>query len=354
MLNGIIIVNKEPGFTSNDVVAKMRGICRQKKVGHTGTLDPDATGVLPVCLGTGTKLCDMLTDKEKEYVTELLLGVTTDTQDVSGTVLSERPVNVTEEQVREAVMSFLGAYDQVPPMYSALKVNGKKLYELAREGKEIERKARRVEILELEILEIKLPVVKMRVGCTKGTYIRTLCFDIGKKLGCGGTMKSLVRTKVGRFTLEQAHTLSEIEQIRDGSLELDADRTTGWGVQVNSVVTGLDTQENAVGTGLESVVIPTEAVFVDLQRICVKPEADKLLVNGNTIPADMLLVNGETMPLDALSLNRDVTSLEKIISIGVSVSDGERVRACTSDGKFLGVYEYVEASGNFRPVKMFL
>ncbi|MBO4515470.1 MAG: tRNA pseudouridine(55) synthase TruB [Lachnospiraceae bacterium] len=300
MLNGIIIVNKEPGFTSNDVVAKMRGICRQKKVGHTGTLDPDATGVLPVCLGTGTKLCDMLTDKEKEYVTELLLGVTTDTQDVSGTVLSERPVDVTEEQVREVIMSFLGAYDQIPPMYSALKVNGKKLYELAREGKEIERKARRVEILELEILEMKLPVVKMRVGCTKGTYIRTLCHDVGEKLGCGGTMKSLVRTKVGRFTLEQAHSLAEIERIRDGSL------------------------------GLESVLIPTEAAFLDLRRVCVKPEADKLLLNGNAVPVDKLMVSG------------------------VSFSDGERIRVCTSDGRFLGLYEFAKAGGSLRSVKMFL
>lgn len=300
MLNGIIIVNKEPGFTSNDVVAKMRGICRQKKVGHTGTLDPDATGVLPVCLGTGTKLCDMLTDKEKEYVTELLLGVTTDTQDVSGTVLSERPVDVTEEQVREVIMSFLGAYDQIPPMYSALKVNGKKLYELAREGKEIERKARRVEILELEILEMKLPVVKMRVGCTKGTYIRTLCHDVGEKLGCGGTMKSLVRTKVGRFTLEQAHSLAEIERIRDGSL------------------------------GLEIVLIPTEAAFLDLRRVCVKPEADKLLLNGNAVPVDKLMVSG------------------------VSFSDGERIRVCTSDGRFLGLYEFAKAGGSLRSVKMFL
>ena len=349
MLNGIIIVNKEPGFTSNDVVAKMRGICRQKKVGHTGTLDPDATGVLPVCLGTGTKLCDMLTDKEKEYVTELLLGVTTDTQDISGTVLSEQPVDVTEDQVREAIMSFLGAYDQIPPMYSALKVNGKKLYELAREGKEIERKARRVEILELEILEMKLPVVKMRVGCTKGTYIRTLCFDIGVKLGCGGTMKSLVRTKVGRFTLEQAHTLAEIEQIRDGGLELDVDRTAG-----RDIVTGLDAQKNAVATGLERVVIPTEAAFSDLRRICVKPEADKLLLNGNTIPADKLLENGEAMPFDALSLNGNIMSTGKNLMTVASVSDGERVRISTSDGRFLGVYEFIKAGGSFRPVKMFL
>ena len=171
MLNGIINIYKEKGFTSHDVVAKMRGICRQKKIGHTGTLDPDATGVLPVCLGCGTKLCDMLTDKDKEYVTELLLGVTTDTQDVTGQVLTQNAVEVSEEQVKEAIMSFLGDYMQVPPMYSALKVNGKKLYELARAGKEVERQARPVKILDLEILEMNLPVVKIRVACSKGTYI---------------------------------------------------------------------------------------------------------------------------------------------------------------------------------------
>ena len=180
MINGIINVHKEEGFTSHDVVAKLRGICGQKKIGHTGTLDPMATGVLPVCLGSGTKVCDMLTDKDKEYVAELLLGCTTDTQDVTGEVLSQCEVNVSEEAVREAVMSFVGDYQQVPPMYSALKVNGKKLYELAREGKEVERKARPVRILEIEILDMPLPVVKMRVACSKGTYIRTLCADIGE------------------------------------------------------------------------------------------------------------------------------------------------------------------------------
>ena len=215
MLNGIINIHKEAGFTSHDVVAKMRGICRQKKIGHTGTLDPQATGVLPVCLGSATKLCDMLTDKDKEYVAELLLGQVTDTQDTTGQVLKEQPVTVTEEQVRSAVLSFVGDYDQVPPMYSALKVNGKKLYELAREGKEVERAARRVHIAEIEILDVALPVVKMRVACSKGTYIRTLCADIGEKLGCGGTMQSLVRTRVGNFALDESVTLEQLEKLRD-------------------------------------------------------------------------------------------------------------------------------------------
>ena len=169
MMNGIINVYKETGYTSHDVVAKMRGICKQKKIGHTGTLDPEATGVLPVCLGTGTKLCDMLTDKEKEYVTELLLGVETDTQDMTGTVLRESKVDVTAEQVEKVIKGFIGTYDQIPPMYSALKVNGKKLYELARNGIEVERKARQVTIREIEISEIRLPLVRMRVVCSKGT-----------------------------------------------------------------------------------------------------------------------------------------------------------------------------------------
>ena len=211
MLNGIINVYKEAGFTSHDVVAKMRGICGQKKIGHTGTLDPAATGVLPVCLGSGTRLCDMLTEKDKEYVAVLLLGMTTDTQDTTGTVLSRKEVNASEEEVAEAVTSFVGDYDQVPPMYSALKVNGKKLYELARAGKEVEREARRVRIEEIEILHMELPRVTMRVVCSKGTYIRTLCADIGNKLCCGGTMESLQRTRVGIFKLEEALTLSRKE-----------------------------------------------------------------------------------------------------------------------------------------------
>ncbi len=182
MIHGIINVYKEKGFTSHDVVAKLRGIVGQKKIGHTGTLDPDATGVLPVCLGKATKLCDLLTDKNKTYEAVLLLGKTTDTQDITGEVLEEKSTEaLTEEKVREAIEGFIGDYEQIPPMYSALKVNGKKLYELAREGKVIERKARPVKILDIQILEIDLPKVRMEVSCSKGTYIRTLCHDIGEK-----------------------------------------------------------------------------------------------------------------------------------------------------------------------------
>ena len=203
-MDGIINVYKEEGFTSHDVVAKLRGICRQKKIGHTGTLDPQATGVLPVCLGSATRACEMLTDRTKEYVAELLLGQMTDTQDITGTVLEEKDVKVTEEAVRETVLSFVGDYMQIPPMYSALKVNGKKLCDLAREGKTVERQARPVKILTIDILDVTLPRVRMRVHCSKGTYIRTLCQDIGEKLGCGGCMESLLRTQVSEFLLKDA------------------------------------------------------------------------------------------------------------------------------------------------------
>ena len=215
MVNGILNVYKEKGYTSHDVVAKLRGIVGQKKIGHTGTLDPDAEGVLPVCLGRATKVCDMLTEKDKTYEAVLLLGKETDTQDISGTVLRVGETEgLTQEQVKDCVMSFVGEYDQIPPMYSALKVNGKKLYELAREGKTIERKSRKVEIKEIRILEMALPRVRMEVSCSKGTYIRTLCHDIGEKLGCFGCMESLLRTKVSRFEIESSLKLSEIQKKR--------------------------------------------------------------------------------------------------------------------------------------------
>ena len=298
MINGIIIVNKEPGFTSHDVVAKLRGICGQRKIGHTGTLDPAATGVLPVCLGSGTRLCDMLTDSDKEYVAELLLGVETDTQDTTGSVLRESPVTAAEEEVRHACLSFLGDYDQIPPMYSALKVDGKKLYELARAGKEVERKARRVRIPELEILELRLPVVKLRVVCSKGTYIRTLCADIGRKLGCGGAMQSLQRTKVGRFRLEDALTLGELQQLKDSG-------------------------------ELERAVQPVDSVFEESPSLHVTEEAARLLENGNALfPAQFT----ETMTPEA-----------------------ERwVKVYRPDGRFAGIYAYEEKRQWYRPVKMFL
>lgn len=298
MFNGIIIIDKEPGFTSHDVVAKMRGICGQKKIGHTGTLDPMATGVLPVCLGSGTKLCDMLADRDKEYVAELLLGVETDTQDTTGHVLVRKPVEATEEKVLAVCKSFLGDYEQVPPMYSALKVDGKKLYELARAGKEVERKARPVKILELEILECRLPVVKMRVVCSKGTYIRTLCADIGAGLGCGGTMQSLRRTAVGRFTLENALTLGELQQMKDGGK-------------------------------MEETVLSVDSLFEDCPALHVNGENLRFLDNGNALYPEQ--------------------TEEKI-----QHEPGQWVRFYRGDGSFAGIYAYDRQSRWYRPVKMFL
>lgn len=215
MIDGIINVYKEAGYTSFDVVAKLRGILKQKKIGHTGTLDPEAEGVLPVCLGNGTKLCELLTDKEKEYEAVLLLGKETDTQDTTGSVISERPVYCTEEEIRNVISGFVGAYEQIPPMYSAVKIDGKRLYQLAREGKTVERKGRMVRIHSIEILSIELPRLVIRVGCSRGTYIRTLCHDIGEKLGCGGCMEHLLRTRSGNYRVEDAVTLNDIEKKRD-------------------------------------------------------------------------------------------------------------------------------------------
>ena len=219
--NGIINVYKEKGFTSHDVVAKLRGIFKQKKIGHTGTLDPDAEGVLPVCLGNATKLCDLITAKEKTYKAVMLLGVSTDTEDTSGQVLEKKDTSaITKEAVAEAVRSFIGDYNQVPPMYSAIKINGKKMYELAREGKVIERPARPVYIYDIDIEQIELPRVTMTIHCSKGTYIRSLCRDIGDKLGCGACMEELLRSRSGAFGLDTALRLSEIEElVSDGTID---------------------------------------------------------------------------------------------------------------------------------------
>lgn len=211
-MNGIINVNKPLGITSHDVVYRLRKMLGIKKIGHTGTLDPDADGVLPMCIGKGTKLAELITGYDKQYLAEMTLGAITTTQDKSGEVLETFAVNVDEEQIRLAVQKFVGEISQIPPMYSAIKIDGKKLYELAREGKTVERKPRQVTIKNIEIKEINLAekTVKMLVDCSKGTYIRTLCQDIGTSLGCGGYMSALTRTKTGRFSLDEAYTLDEI------------------------------------------------------------------------------------------------------------------------------------------------
>lgn len=290
MYNGIINVYKESGFTSHDVVAKLRGILHQKKIGHTGTLDPEATGVLPVCLGNATRLCDMITDKSKEYRAVLLLGVSTDTEDATGKILSTKDVNVTEEDIIKAVKSFIGEYNQIPPMYSALKVNGKKLCDLARKGIEIERKPREVFIYDIIIKKIDIPEVTMTVKCSKGTYIRSLCRDIGEKLNTGGTMKSLVRTRTGIFSIENAVKLSEISK-------------------------------NMEDNNIDSLIMPTDSFFNEYPAVNVSGRNEMLVKNGNMI------------------------ILPKF--------KGNNIRVYLSDDLFAGIYRYDEASGSYKPEKMF-
>lgn len=299
MINGIINVYKEAGYTSHDVVGKLRGIVRQKKIGHTGTLDPDAEGVLPVCLGNATKLCDLLAERDKVYETVFVLGVMTDTQDLSGQVLERRDVTVTPREVMETVQSFAGSYSQIPPMYSAKKVNGKKLYELAREGKVVERKPCLVEIHSITVNEISLPEVTMEVHCSKGTYIRTLCHDIGQKLGCLASMKSLKRTKSGIFGLQDSVTLAEIEALA---------------------------KEGKLG----QICIPVDKILENYPKMTVSQGFEKFLLNGNALRPDCL----QDIPAEALR--------------------AQRIRIYDPAGVFTAVYRYDEEDERFVPVKMFL
>lgn len=214
-MNGIVVIDKPKGVTSHDVVGMMRKRFGTRRVGHTGTLDPMATGVLPVCVGNATRAADMLIESDKRYTAEFILGKTTDTLDIEGTVTGETDVTVTEDEVRRAVFKFVGEISQIPPMYSAIKKDGKKLYELAREGKEIEREARNITIYSIDILRVDLPLVVIDVKCSKGTYIRTLCDDIGKALGCGATMTALRRTATAGFTEDIALTIDELDKLED-------------------------------------------------------------------------------------------------------------------------------------------
>lgn len=297
MLHGILNVYKEKGFTSHDVVAKLRGITRQKKIGHTGTLDPDAEGVLPVCLGKATKVSELLTEKDKTYRATLLLGLVTDTQDITGTVLRRCAADaLTETRAEEAIRGFIGEYDQVPPMYSALKVNGKKLYELAREGKTVERKARRVRIHDIRIVRMELPRAEIEITCSKGTYIRTLCHDIGERLGIGGCMETLVRTRSGPFEIEESYRLEEL-------------------------------QEKTEKGELSQMLIPIDVLFSQYQKVQIRQELEARLKNGNPF---------------------------SIPGMQTRFSDQEYVRVYDSAGNFTAIYKYMQENCQFRTVKMFL
>ena len=284
-MNGIINVYKEKGFTSHDVVAKLRGILHMKKIGHTGTLDPDAVGVLPVCLGKGTGLVSMITDWTKTYEAVMLLGTTTDTQDTSGNVLTKSVVDVDERTVLEVCSQFEGEYEQIPPMYSALKV---------------ERKPRRVVINSLRVNDINLEddikTVTITVDCSKGTYIRTLCDDIGKKLGCGACMMSLKRTRVGDFIIDDTLTLNQI-----AALTLKGD--------------------------IEQYIVSIDKMFSGYRKVVVSAGYNKLLYNGNKLP------------------------LEAVQDQNSEFLDMEEFRIYDADEDFVGIYKYI--GGQLVPKKMF-
>lgn len=301
-MDGIINIYKESGYTSHDVVARLRGILHTKKIGHTGTLDPMAEGVLPVCVGAATKLCDMFSDNDKVYEAGMILGKTYDTLDISGVIQEEREVMSTEEDIRKAVLSFMGGYDQTPPMYSAKKVGGKKLYDIARSGKTVERKPVFVSIYDIEVLAIEIPHVSIRVHCGKGTYIRSLIDDIGARLSCGASMENLVRTKVGDFSIEDSIRLSEVEKFAD------TDK-------------------------ISNVIKPLDAFFSDLEVFRADPEISRFVRNGNVIEGKKVRT--------AMGL------VEK-------PDQGTRIRVYDCDGKFSGVYEYKISDDIFKPYKMFL
>lgn len=307
-MDGILNIYKEKGFTSHDVVAKLRGILRMKKIGHTGTLDPEAEGVLPVCLGSATRLCDMLTDKIKEYRTVMRFGIATDTEDMTGEIIKEAPVTVGEKELREILPTFLGEQEQIPPMYSAIKVDGKKLYELAREGKVIERKGRPIVVHDIILHSVELDAeghlseAELTIVCGKGTYIRSLCRDIGTALGTCACMKSLLRTRSGNCYLKESFKLSEVEALRDA------------------------------GT-LKEHIVSVEQVFADCKAFQMKPEWDKLLLNGNHV----------------MEQDCEITVTK---TSEVSEFPANWYRAYDSTGRFLGLYE--KNGKKFTPVKMFL
>ncbi len=282
-LSGIINIYKPAGMTSHDVVNRLRRLLGTKKIGHTGTLDPDAEGVLPMCVGRATKAADMLTATDKEYTAKVALGSATDTQDASGSVIAAvdmESVKVTAEDIENTAAGFEGASEQVPPMYSAVKIGGKKLYELARKGEEIERPPRKIYISRIEAFDFmpspeNVRAFSMRVACSKGTYIRTLCNDIGEKLGCHAHMSGLVRVRSGRFDLSGSRTLEEIERMyAEGDL---------------------------------TFLTPTDKVFGDYAAVTLPDRAAAMVINGVRVRAPR------------------------------NIAEGENVRVYAGDGRFLSV-----------------
>ena len=302
--DGMLLVMKEAGWTSFDVTAKLRGVMHTRKVGHTGTLDPEATGVLPVLYGKATRLAELFSDHDKTYEAVMRLGTVTDTQDMTGRILS-----VCEnlkpwwdpEKIRLAAASFEGDQLQVPPMYSALKVNGQKLYKLARAGISVERQARPVHFERISVKKLEEPLITLEVCCSKGTYIRTLCHDLGARLGCGGTMESLVRTRVGRFSLDGCHTIGRIEAMAEEG-------------RLNELVLSLD------------------EMLSDVPAVDVPENLDKLLVNGNPLKKSQLAGAAD----------------------GCLFCEGGWARMITSQGKLAALYRLDAEKELLRPLKMLI
>lgn len=254
-MNGLIIIDKPAGWTSHDVIAKLRGILKEKRIGHSGTLDPMATGVLPIFIGRATRAVEFSQSDDKEYVAGLRLGIVTDTQDITGRVLSTSERTACVADLKQALRHFTGEQQQLPPMYSAVKIGGKKLYQLARRGINVERQPRSVTFHALDLLEQNNDDYLLRVHCSKGTYIRTLCNDIGSFLGCGGTMYSLRRTRAGRFTIEESITLSDVE--------------------------------SAASAGrADSLLKPVDTLFDHYPAVALDENQIKRCLNGNAFPTD--------------------------------------------------------------------
>ena len=295
-LSGVVVVNKEEGLSSQAVVNRVKRIFGASKAGHTGTLDPMATGVLPVLIGRGVKASEFMLTSDKHYRATLLLGLTTDTEDISGAVLTECDNIPTESEVKKAVRSFVGKSMQTPPMYSALKVGGKKLYELAREGKNIDREAREITVHSLECEKINEREYTLTVHCSKGTYIRTLCADIGSSLGCGGVMKTLERSEASGFTLSDAHTLSQLENMSEKERE--------------------------------DIVIPTEHIFAGWKCVVLSDFFSRLAHSGVEL------------------------YLKKL---GITLNVGERVRLSDKDGFFaIGEVKEFENGLAIKPIRQFV
>lgn len=298
-LNGIICVNKPEGFTSFDVIAKMRGILRLKRLGHAGTLDPMATGVLPVFAGRATKACDIIPDRDKTYEAGFKLGLVTDTQDSSGTVTEERSADgISGQDVENALCAFRGDIMQIPPMYSAVMINGQRLYDIARQGRTVEREARPVTVYSLELLEFDSVKKEGRlsVSCSKGTYIRTLINDIGESLGCGGIMTSLARTRACGFELKDCVTLEELQKLADE------------------------------GVSAEKYLLPIEKVFGELAYAKLNPHQEKLYRNGVRLDLERMRVK---------------------------LKDGETVRVYAADGSFIGLAQAFTETGELGVYKNF-